>query len=131
MRQTEDQKRAQKVFAQIQAIKNQENEDIREEYGRRCMSFPAFVHGCGLCQAVSFYQSKSGPEGKKRAYRLYLQNLADALIKSSDIDRLAEEVRGADLSKYQHLTREAMALGNWYKRYAEALLGVEPGDGEN
>lgn len=131
MRQTQDQKRAQKVFAQLQSIKNNESESIREEYGRRCMSFPAFVHGCGLCQAVSFYQSKSGNEGKKKAYRLYLQNLAEALINSSDIEQLAQEVREADLSRYQHLTREAMALGNWYKRYAEALLGVEPGDGED
>ena len=130
MRQTREQQRAQTVFSQLQQIKSQESESVKEEYGRRCMSFPAFLHACGLCQAISFYQSKSGNEGKKKAYKLYLSNLAKALLNSSDTERLAKEVREADLPKYQHLTREAMALGNWYKRYAEAVLDAEPGSGD-
>jgi CRISPR-associated protein Cmr5 len=124
---TREQQRAEKVYQQITHIQDSKM-DWAEDYGRICLSFPAFVFQCGLCQAVAFGQSKSDArdQGRKKAFHQFLTDLASAVGYGS-LDAFADEVRRADIGKYQHLTREVMALSNWYKRYAEAILKVEPG----
>lgn len=128
MTRTREQARAQQVYQQIIAI----NQDlaIRENYGIICLNFPAYVHQCGLCQAVAFLQSKANSDPtahpRKRAYHRFLQDLSHSAMQTT-IEQFTQSVRKAPLIEYQRLTREVMALANWYKRYAEAVLKVEPG----
>lgn len=129
---TREQARAQKVYRQILAV-NQDKE-IRENYGIICLNFPAYVHQCGLCQAVAFLQSKADRQNsspRKRAYHRFLEDLSQSALQMPG-DTFADHVRRANLIEYQRLSREVMALTNWYKRYAEAVLKVEPGqEGED
>ena len=120
---TREQMRAQQVFEKVSGVAGQ---NFAREYGSFSLSFPAFVHGCGLCQAVAFVQAKQGDAGRKLALRTYLNHLA-ACCGYSDSARFADEIRRADLVRYQYLTREVMAYANWFKRYSEALLDSVPG----
>lgn len=121
---TRDQKQAQKVYEQISSI---QKETWHKEYGGLCMSFPALVHGCGLCQAVAFVQSKSGDSGRKLAFRNFLDHLAQA-VSGTNASAFTKTIREASLTEYQKLTRDVMSFANWYKRYAEAILKVVPGE---
>jgi CRISPR-associated protein Cmr5 len=131
---TREQQRAETVYQQIERVKT---EAWGKDYGRICLSFPAVVYQCGLCQAVAFGLSKSAVKkdddsresGRKKAFRQFLSDLGTATGHTS-LDQFTQKVRTAELSEYQFLTREVMALSNWYKRYAEAILKVEPGEQE-
>lgn len=124
---TREQARAQRVYLQILEVNK--NREIRENYGIICLNFPAYVHQCGLCQAVAFLQSKADAQNsspRKQAYHRFLEDLSQSALKMSG-NQFAEHVRKANLIDYQKISREVMALTNWYKRYAEAVLKVEPG----
>ena len=100
---------AEKAYAKVKAVENTIGE---EDYGRFCKGFPALIHSAGLCQAVAFAEAKEKDK--------YLEDLAAVLGKNKD--DLAHTSRLVDVVEYQQLSRDAMAVATWLKRYAEALL---------
>lgn len=110
---------AQSVYQHVKQIEEKE-ESVREEYGRLCLYFPSLLQTSGLCQAVGFFQAKG--ERNRPAYKLYIHHLAETLGVSEDWSI----ARKADLLEYIRLSRQAKAAAEWYKRYAEAILKIEP-----
>lgn len=85
-----------------------------ENYNQIAKKFPALVHNCGLAQAIAFVLAKEGPTGE-----VYIGHLTSTMGEADDIGNTS---RGADMMKYQRLTREAIESATWLKRYSEALL---------
>lgn len=84
----------------------------KSDYLRFARQFPALIHACGLCQAITFAAVKS---------RTNAEHLAE-LLGEKKLDPFMEKVRMAPVHEYIRLNRQALAAVTWLKRYAEALL---------
>ena len=119
---TREQERMQQSLA---AIRRREGATDAKEYGRACLKFPVLVRTAGLCQAVAFYQSrKRGPD---HAYNRYVRDLTEQLrtaghVRTNDI---VNELTEMDVARYILVTREALAIANWMRRFAQSELGVD------
>lgn len=120
---TREQERAQAAFRKVSDVSS---EDWKKHYGRQCLHLPALIHQCGLCQALTFLESKGADDDKKPWFHRLLDDLAH-MMDIRGRQALTETVRNAPLSEYQRLTLEALKCAQWFKRYAEAILKVEPG----
>ena len=116
---TREQRRAQAAFRKI---KQAQGSAQPEAYGRQCLHLPALIHQCGLCQALTFLEAKAPKKPECR------ELLAD-ILEAAGIGSTAN-VRDAEVTAYQRMTRDALACAQWFKRYAEAILRVEAGGDE-
>ena len=86
------------------------------EYKDMALKFPVLVRQAGLSQALAFVDSRG-----KEAHRKLAGDLAVTLGYEGLRD-LAEAARKAELLHYLRLTREVLAVAEWYKRFAQALI---------
>jgi len=105
----------------LHLVRAQKDTSTVAEYGRACLKFPVLVRTAGLCQTVAFYRSRKG------AHLTYVSDLATqlesaGLIKNRD---LLAALTTEDVATYMLLTREALAIGNWMRRFAQSELGAE------
>lgn len=120
---TRDQQRARMAYESVTQV--EEKKDWTAGFGRQCLRLPSLIHECGLCQTVAFLEAKA--KGNTETY--YYQVLS-ALVRTSNLDdsvpEFAGRVRSAGMKEYQWMTRESMICAQWLKRYAEAILKVDP-----
>ena len=119
------------------AVRTRENEPWSEDYGRQCLRLPCMIHECGLCQTLAFLEAKGQDAdetgGSRRPYfHALLEDLARALeveaAPGTTIRRsLSDKARTSPITEYQRLSRDALGCANYLKRYAEAILRVQPG----
>lgn len=83
---------------------------------------PILVRQAGLIQALVFVETRGKPSHKQ-----LLDDLATTLGSASGKD-LRKECQQAELADYIWLTRKALAALEWYKRFAESVLNVKPGE---
>jgi CRISPR type III-B/RAMP module-associated protein Cmr5 len=138
MQNTRDQARAYQAFHRVTAHANKDKSH-RDAYSSRAHSFAVFVRVNGLAQTLSFYQAKgdvNNGNAQKWAYgafyadlQLALNNLDSNPVHPSD---LVERVLAStfDVGQYITLTREALAMSVWFKRFSVSILGGEPEQGE-
>lgn len=86
------------------------------EYRDMALKFPVLVRQAGPSQALAFVDSRG-----KEAHKALADDLAITLGHSGLRD-LAEKARQAELLVYLRLTREVLEVGEWYKRFAQALI---------
>ena len=98
----------------------------KKDYGRQCLKLPVLIHKCGLCQTLSFFKAKYAEKPDKAYYNQLMIDIKQAMGITGDA--LHDIALQADFAEYQWMTREALACADWFKRYAEAILKVEPGD---
>jgi CRISPR-associated protein Cmr5 len=122
---TRSQYDAETAYARIREITTQP-QDIQKQYGTLCHRFPVMVLRNGLAQTLGFLAAKAGGD-QRNAHSLLLNHLARHLV-DKNAQYLGEFVHQADLSQYRLLTRRALAVAIWYKRYAESLLEVSASD---
>lgn len=119
-----DQKRAAQAYRDVSGLPN-DNEEFKKRYGVMALKLTALIRSAGLCQAVHFVASRD-----KEPYNELLKHLAAQLkrvnpgIKEGDKKSLPDVIRKAELNEYLLLTREALAVANWYGRLARSELKV-------
>lgn len=124
-----DQELAKTVYEQVSAFKqlhtNAEGKTDKKvkQYGSMAHKLPLMIRSAGLAQSLAFVQVK----GKKPAYKQLLDDLAQTLDQSSG-EEFVNQSRIVSLDEYMFLTQNALAALLWYKRYAQSVLDVEPGD---
>lgn len=107
-------------------VEKWDSDDLqRKQYGSMAFKLPVLIRTAGLAQALAFVQAR----GKAPAQEL-LAHIADTLGEG-DAARLAERSRTANLSEYMQLTQKVLAVTVWYKRFAQSLLGYEPGNDDD
>ncbi len=119
-----DQQRAQAAFERVMAVST---EAWRTDYGRQCLHLPALIHQCGLCQAMAFLQAK-GSDGGKPWFTRLLRDFGQVTQPGMSPEEFTETVRKIGVQAYQRTSREALQCAQYFKRYAEAILKVKPGD---
>ncbi len=132
---TREQKRAQltyEVVKDYQEAKKEKESEVKS-YGSMAHRFPALLRSAGLVQALAFVDARG-----KEPHRAFIQDLASVMLKlegknsslkgEDAFKKLFEDAQSAELARYMNLTREALAVADWFKRFAQSVLKVEPGD---
>ena len=121
--QTLQQRYAKAVYQRIQDIKQSYPDDKQKEYGALALKLPVLVRQAGLVQALTFVAARQREAHKRRI----LDDLAQVLGEGSGED-LLEQAREAPLAKYMYLTQRVLWALEWFKRFAQSELKVEPGE---
>lgn len=125
---TRDQDRAKRAYNAIEAVHRLNREKYSKKYGGLCLKLPAMIQFNGLCQTLGFHEAKAkGKTADESEHARLLNDLAAVMETNQNGGQLTAMVRTAELAKYMQLTSEALACATWLKRYAEAVLRVEPG----
>lgn len=121
--QTRDQRRASLVYEHTRSI---ENAPFAKKYGSLVLASATMFRQCGLVQAIAFYEAKAEEHHKK--FVDHLQHELTVLGSLSSGKGLRDHAMHCDLAAYMRLTREALALCQWHKRFAQSILKVQPGE---
>ncbi|MGI6209373.1 MAG: type III-B CRISPR module-associated protein Cmr5 [Anaerolineae bacterium] len=100
---------------------------IPGDYGRLARSISADLKGNGLGQTLAFLRAKGFKNGKpgSNGHAMLLRHLSGWVTSQLGVegnDLLAWVVNEATSEEYRRATAEAMAFGEWLKRFAEAEL---------
>jgi len=117
---TRDQEYASTAVKKVSAVKANLNDGDRNRYGAMAHQLPILIRSAGLAQALAFLETRD-TEGHK-------QLLIDLAATVGLPNTLVQRARVAPLEEYMHLTRQVMAALLWYKRFAQSILDVKPGD---
>jgi CRISPR-associated protein Cmr5 len=123
---TLQQKYAQRVYKHVEAFGEEHPRDSKEriEYGSMAHKFPVLVRQAGLIQALVFVQTRN-----KDAQKAVLEDLAQ-VVAGQDTQVFVHQCREAKLMDYMWLTRQTLSALEWFKRFAQSVLEVEPGADE-
>ena len=91
----------------------------RDSYGGMAHKLPILIRTAGLAQALTYVESRGNA-----AQQQLLRDLAATL----HTPNLTTAAITAQLADYMYLTQQAMAALLWYKRFAQSVLDVQPGD---
>ncbi len=124
--QTIQQKFAQRIYEQVNTFANDnpgKDNPARKEYGAMAHKLPVLVRQAGLIQALAYVNTRG-----KDAHKVLLDHLAQTL--GFTRGQFLQEARHALLPQYMLLTRQTLWALEWYKRFAQSILGVKPGEGD-
>jgi CRISPR-associated protein Cmr5 len=116
---TREQRRAQDAYQRVKARRGRPNP---KKYGAMAHRLPALIRSAGLALALEFVESRG-----EDAHRDLLDDLSGTLGFAERQDLLAAS-RNSPLPEYARLTRGVLAACTWYRRFAESVLGVKPGE---
>jgi CRISPR-associated protein Cmr5 len=102
-----------------------ENSKERKQYGSMAHKLPILVRSAGLAQALAFVDSRQGSQ--RQPYQRLLEHLA-LTTGFPNAERILKQSREANLSDYLYMTEQVMLALKWYKRFAESVLHVLPGE---
>lgn len=118
---TLQQEYAQKIYKQVESYKDN---SARTQYGSMAHKLPVLVRQAGLIQALAFVQTRGKPSQK-----VLLEHLAQVVANQS-ANEFVQQCREADLTTYMWLTRQTLGALEWFKRFAQSVLEVDPGEDE-
>ena len=123
-----DQERAEFALKKIQAILGGTDQSHKAEVRRYLNNLPALIRMNGLGQALAFFRMKGEGTAHDAIYRMVSTWLCDASSKgrifSEDADVLTS-ITQSDMAHYMAAQNEALALLQWLKKFAVALLPKE------
>jgi len=136
---TRQQRLMQTALDHVDEVKGK-GEGVRSIYGGLCHRLPVLIRTCGLCAALAFVHSKSqdrSGDGRSEAHRLLLEHCGAILrdhaglgIGNGSGRELINTVQGLDVRGYVLAQRVLLEALVFHKRFAESVLGVEPGSGD-
>jgi len=136
---TRQQRLMQTALDHVDEVKGK-GEGVRSIYGGLCHRLPVLIRTCGLCAALAFVHSKSqdrSGDGRSEAHRLLLEHCGAILSDHAGLGigngsgrELINTVQGLDVRGYVLAQRVLLEALVFHKRFAESVLGVEPGSGD-
>ena len=129
-----DQERAEFALKKIQAILGGPDANHQAEVRRYLNNLPALIRMNGLGQALAFFltKKKKKPEDKDTAHETIYYMVSAWLCDASSKGRIFSEsadvltsITQSDMAHYMAAQNEALALLQWLKKFAVALLPKE------
>jgi CRISPR-associated protein Cmr5 len=114
------QKYAETIYGLVSTIQELDR-PLQKRYGALCHRFPLVVRENGLVAALGFLAAK----GDTSAAEQHLLTHFARVLGAQDPAILQCMAMRADLSGYKYLSLQALAAGEWFKRYAEGVLKVD------
>jgi CRISPR-associated protein Cmr5 len=120
-----EQQRAKQAWDAVEAVKNESDQARRKfhnEYGTLVRGLPAMIQVNGLASTTAFLQAKAkSGNDEKREYSILYEQLSQRLNKYLYDNRdLMQIIMDGSSDQYRRATAEAIAYGNWLKRFVEA-----------
>lgn len=110
--------------AAFEAVSRQaKNKADEKKYGTYCMKLPSLLLQSGLVQTTAYLRSR----GERAA------DLLDDVARVLDGDKtsgkdLDAKARTASVADYLRLSRDALHVATWFRRFAQTELEIEPGE---
>ena len=129
-----DQERAEFALKKIQAILGGADQSHKAEVRRYLNNLPALIRMNGLGQALAFFltKKKKKPEDKDTAHETIYYMVSAWLCDVSSKGRIFSEsadvlsaITQSDMAHYMAAQNEGLALLQWLKKFAVALLPKE------
>ena len=123
-----DQERAEFALKKIQAILGGADPILKAEIRRYLNNLPALIRMNGLGQALAFFRMKGEGTAHDAIYRMVGTWLCDASSKGRIFSESADvltSITQSDMAHYMAAQNEALALLQWLKKFAVALLPNE------
>ena len=123
-----DQERAEFALKKIQAILRGTDQSHKVEVRRYLNNLPALIRMNGLGQALAFFRMKGEGTAHDAIYRMVGTWLCDASSKGRIFSESADvltSITQSDMAHYMAAQNEALALLQWLKKFAVALLPKE------
>lgn len=123
-----DQERAEFALKKIQAILGGTDQSHKVEVRRYLNNLPALIRMNGLGQALAFFRMKGEGTAHDAIYRMIGTWLCDANNKGRIFSESADvltSITQSDMAHYMAAQNEALALLQWLKKFAVALLPKE------
>ena len=121
---TLQQEYAKKVYKTVESFGQQyiKGTPERTQYGSMAHKFPVLVRQAGLIQGLAFVHTRG-----KEVHKVLLEDLAQVVADQS-ADEFVRQCQEADLTAYMWLTRQTLSALEWFKRFAQSVLEVDPGE---
>ena len=113
---TRQQRWAKGAFEKVKAARGKPDEQ-RYRYRSRCFETPILIRQSGLVQAIAFLLRVKGNHP-------FVNDMA-SVLGAGDGARLQRVAQEAPLSDYLALTRDAIAVSVWFRRFAQSELEPE------
>lgn len=123
-----DQERAEFALKQIQQVLKDPNTDHQKEVRQHLNNLPALIRMNGLGQALAFFRMKGKDTAHDTIYRMVGTWLCDTPSKGRIFSESADvlsAITQSDMAHYMAAQNEALALLQWLKKFAVALLPKE------
>lgn len=129
------QQRAAYALAKVQAVTQQNSEEVQKRFKAYSNSFPAMVQMNGLGQALAFaYQKSNGDKDENKGWKLIYKIVEEWLLKKQTIlspsTSLIKGITESTQDRYQLAQAETQALFSWVKDFARAEIKGEATQGE-
>lgn len=125
--QTMEQQRAEFALKAVEGYA-QLDKTRQTELRRYLIQIPALIHMNGLGQALAFYRMKGKDSSHEMIYQMLgqwlCQERAGRVFDGQEED-LLRAITSADMFRYMAAQNEALALLEWLKKFATALLHKE------
>jgi CRISPR-associated protein Cmr5 len=121
---TIEQEYASIIYSQVRDFGSNYPKDSQERkmYGSMAHKLPILVRTAGLTQALAFADSRG-----REAHHELLEHLAQVVV-GNNLDNYLEKSRESELQDYIYLSRRTLLALNWFKRFAQSVLEVDPTD---
>jgi len=108
--------RAEAAFKYVQNVKN---ESFANEYKSYIKRLAPQIKTNGLGNTLAFVCSNNN----KKAYNSIYTQLEDWLKKKNLVEKsLLDEILSVDSKKYKYITKETLALLNWWRRFVDGEI---------
>lgn len=118
---TVEQERAKYAWICVNEVKKQ---SFAKDYRSIAIKTPTLILNNGLGQTLAFFKAK-GKNNPSDEHEVLFKHISEWLkkqLKISNVDALEWIVSDATSQQYRLATMEALALLQWIKRFAEAVL---------
>jgi CRISPR-associated protein Cmr5 len=124
---TKNQQLAEITYKLVTAWKKEGKADQQQRYGGMAHNLPALIRSAGLCQALTFVDTRN-----EEGYKKLLDHIAKTVQgEQSGKEKLLAAARTSELLEYTRLTREVLLALNWFKRFAQSVLETDSTSGES
>jgi CRISPR type III-B/RAMP module-associated protein Cmr5 len=103
--------------------------ELKDAYGRHCLSVPYLIMKNGLCQTIAFFDEKRGPDPEKRDTNMKAADLIythlEAIVGEKEKAGLLDHARTSSTVRMLLDTSRVLDAWQYQTRFAEAILGAK------
>lgn len=123
---TRQQQYASSAHQKVEALQGRDN-TFRTRYGSIAHRLPVLIRSAGLAQALAYVDARGKDEGQRLLDDLAMVIGVEGVKNRND---LISRSRTTALLEYMYLTDQCLDALLWFKRFAQTILKVEPGEGD-
>ena len=104
-------------------VKDVKDKSYANEYKQYIKKLAPLIKSNGLGNTIAFVYSNSGNSNRGKAYKKIYRQLDEWGKEKKLIENdLLDEILSIDSRKYRHITKETLAILNWWRRFVDGEI---------